>query len=187
MDIHHKTPEGVGQVMQLLQAAVDHYPRLAAFRFTLQSPGTCRFPTERFAPASRADGEALARITLFRTEVRRCLGEYVLTRITAGLASPPTLLRWVWEAGALPCQMVLLFNLSTCNSPRCGAGFCEEELNAVSSLLRETWSDICQGGILCGITGLRVELNRPERFDGQHAVLWEAMLQRALPVSTACH
>lgn len=91
------------------------------------------------------------------------------------------------ETDALSCQMVLLFNLSTCHSPWCGAGYGEEELNSVAFLLRGTWNDICPGGALCGITGFRMERNHPERLDGQHAVLQEAILQLALPVSTACH
>ncbi|EBN2057164.1 DUF3296 domain-containing protein [Salmonella enterica] len=85
-----------------LQQAVDHYPRLAAFSFTLALPYR----------ESMVDRRSL--ILRFHTEVWQRIGEYSWKRQQERRSSPPTRLRWVWESASAPvCRMVLLMNLDT--------------------------------------------------------------------------
>ncbi|PWI79176.1 DUF3296 domain-containing protein, partial [Enterobacter sp. CGMCC 5087] len=89
-------------IRMFLQQAVDHYPRLAAFSFTLALPYR----------DSMADYRSL--ILRFHTEVWQRTGAYSQERQQARKHSPPTLLRWVWESASAPqCRMVLLLNLDT--------------------------------------------------------------------------
>ncbi|WP_336285947.1 hypothetical protein [Citrobacter arsenatis] len=66
-----------------LQQTVDHYPRLAAFCFTLALPYR----------ESMADYRSL--ILRFHTEVWKRTGEYSRQRQQALRHSPPTILRWM--------------------------------------------------------------------------------------------
>ena len=85
-----------------LQQAVDHYPRLAAFGFTLRLP--CR--------ENLADYQSL--ILRFDTEVWQHTDEYSRNRQQARRHSPPTILRWIWGATSAPaCRMALMMNLDT--------------------------------------------------------------------------
>lgn len=174
-----------------LQSAIDHYPRLAAFRFSLQQPEPDeRFLTEEIARYTRqhpvsANAWSPASVLAFHADVGHRFDDYVQARTAAGKPSPPTLLRWVWETGhALPCRMLLLFNLATCHHPRQGTGSVEEELKAAASLLSEAWNDVCPSGELTGMTFFRVERTRSEVFGGQYAALREAASQLAFPVAT---
>lgn len=69
-------------IRMFLQQAIDHYPRLAAFSFTLGLPYR----------ESVADYRSL--ILRFHTEVWQRIGEYSWQRQQARKNSPPTLLRW---------------------------------------------------------------------------------------------
>ncbi|ECQ1365439.1 DUF3296 domain-containing protein, partial [Salmonella enterica subsp. enterica] len=69
-----------------LQQAVDHYPRLAVFCFTLALPYR----------ESMADYRAL--ILRFHTEVWQRIVDYSWQRQQARRHLAPTLLRWLWEA-----------------------------------------------------------------------------------------
>ncbi|HFZ1005372.1 TPA: DUF3296 domain-containing protein [Klebsiella aerogenes] len=85
-----------------LQQAVDHYPRLAAFSFMLKLPYR----------ETLADYRSL--LQRFHTEVWQRTGEYSRERQQPRRASPPTVLRWVWESTSSPeCKTVLLMNLNT--------------------------------------------------------------------------
>ncbi|PWI77083.1 DUF3296 domain-containing protein, partial [Enterobacter sp. CGMCC 5087] len=66
-----------------LQQAVDHYPRLVAFSFTLALPHH----------DTMADYRSL--ILRFHTDVWQRMGEYSWQRQQARQSSPPTLLRWI--------------------------------------------------------------------------------------------
>ncbi|AHE72585.1 hypothetical protein M942_04695 [Enterobacter ludwigii] len=70
-----------------LQQAVDHYPRLAVFSFTLALPHL----------ETMADYHAA--ILRFHTEVWQRIVEYSWERQQARHNSPPTILRWLWECG----------------------------------------------------------------------------------------
>ncbi|EPJ4230225.1 MULTISPECIES: hypothetical protein [Klebsiella pneumoniae complex] len=73
-------------IRMFLQQAVDHYPRLAAFSFTLVLPYR----------DNMADYRAL--ILRFHTEVWQRIGEYSWQCQQAHQSSPPTLLRWIWAS-----------------------------------------------------------------------------------------
>ncbi|AHE72645.1 hypothetical protein M942_05350 [Enterobacter ludwigii] len=127
-----------------LQQAIDHYPRLAAFSFTLGLPYR----------ESVADYRSL--ILRFHTEVWQRIGEYSWQRQQARKNSPPTLLRWVWESASAPqCRMVLLLNLDTL-----GKAHDESAQQAIS----EMFSDACltvTGAERNGVTNITpVILNR---------------------------
>lgn len=109
-----------------LQQAVDHYPRLVAFCFTLTLP-YCE---------SMADYRSL--ILRFHTDVWQRIGEYSWQRQQARHYLPPTLLRWLWEAASAPaCRMVLLMNLDT-------LGVWRDEVvqQEMSGILREAWRTV---------------------------------------------
>lgn len=89
-------------VRAFLQQAIDHYPRLVAFSFMLELPYS----------ETMAGNRAL--ILRFHTEVWQRTGEYSWQRQKERRNSPPTLLRWIWEAASAPgCGMIMLMNLDT--------------------------------------------------------------------------
>ncbi|HCC3327761.1 TPA: inovirus-type Gp2 protein [Salmonella enterica] len=113
-----------------LQQAVDHYPRLAAFSFTLTLPYR----------ETMTDYHAL--ILRFHSEVWLRTGEYSRERQQERRHSPPTLLRWLWESASAPaCRMVLLLNLDTL-----GAGgqtrLAENSHQAISEIIRDAWQTV---------------------------------------------
>ncbi len=109
-----------------LQQAVDHYPRLAAFSFTLGLPYR----------DSMADHRSL--ILRFHTEVWQRIGEYSWER----RHSPPTLLRWLWESNSAPeCRMVMMMNLDTLEAAR-NAQRIENALQAISVAIAGAWQTV---------------------------------------------
>ncbi|WP_149330576.1 MULTISPECIES: DUF3296 domain-containing protein [Citrobacter] len=110
-----------------LQQAVDHYPRLVAFSFTLALPYS----------DTMTDYRSL--ILRFHTEVWLRIGEYSWERQQARRHSPPTILRWLWEAVSAPeCKMVLLMNLDTLGAVR-NAQLIENALQAISVAIADAW------------------------------------------------
>lgn len=134
-----------------LQQAIDHYPRLAAFSFTLVLPYR----------ESMADHRSL--ILRFHTEVWQRIGEYSWQRQQARQSSPPTLLRWVWESACVPaCRMVLLLNLDTLGAGR-HTGLDERTQQAISEMLWDAWLTVT-GAERNGVTNITpVILNRVGR------------------------
>ncbi|MEH4990300.1 YagK/YfjJ domain-containing protein [Enterobacter asburiae] len=134
-----------------LQQAVDHYPRLAAFSFTLALPYR----------ESMADYRSL--ILRFHTEVWQRIGEYSWERQQARQNSPPTLLRWVWESASAPqCRMVLLLNLDTLGAGG-HTGLDESAQQAISEILRDAWLTMT-GAERSGVTNITpIVLNRTVR------------------------
>ncbi|MCU6243928.1 YagK/YfjJ domain-containing protein [Enterobacter asburiae] len=109
-----------------LQQAVDHYPRLVAFSFTLTLPYR----------KSMTDYRAL--ILRFHTEVWQQIGKYSWQRQQERRSSPPTLLRWIWEAASAPeCKMVLLLNLETL-----GRVHDERVRQRISEMLIDAWTTV---------------------------------------------
>lgn len=109
-----------------LQQAVDHYPRLAAFSFTLAMP--CR----------EVMIEYRSLILRFHTEVWQRTGEYSRQRQQARRHSPPTILRWMWESASAPeCKIVLLMNIDTI-----GGSLDEVVRQEMSVILREAWRKV---------------------------------------------
>ncbi|MBS3892775.1 YagK/YfjJ domain-containing protein [Serratia marcescens] len=130
-----------------LQQAVDHYPRLAAFSFTLVLPYR----------ESMADHRSL--ILRFHTEVWQRIGEYSRERQQERHNSPPTILRWMWESASAPsCRMVLLLNLDTL-----GKAHDESAQQAISEMLWDAWLTVT-GAERNGVTNITpVILNRVGR------------------------
>lgn len=154
-----------------LQQAVDHYPRLAAFGFTLRLP--CR--------ENLADYQSL--MLRFHTEVWQRTDEYSRNRQQARHHSPPTLLRWLWEAASAPeSRVVLLLNLDTL-----GAWRDEVVQKEMSGILREAWRTVT-GTDRNGVTGITpMILNRSVRgaFTRPFNQLKAQMQAMAVPVATA--
>ena len=134
-----------------LQQAVDHYPRLAAFSFTLALP-YCE---------SMADYRSL--ILRFHTEIWLRIGEYSRERQQAHRSSPPTLLRWVWESASAPqCRMVLLMNLDTLVDCR-NVQLIECAQQEISEMLSHAWLKVT-GAAHNGVTNITpIILNRAGR------------------------
>lgn len=110
-------------IRMFLQQAVDHYPRLVAFSFTLTLPYR----------KSMTDYRAL--ILRFHTEVWQQIGKYSWQRQQERRSSPPTLLRWIWEAASAPeCKMVLLLNPDTL-----GRVHDESAQQGISEMLIDAW------------------------------------------------
>ncbi len=154
-----------------LQQAVDHYPRLAAFCFTLALPYR----------ESMADYRSL--ILRFHTEVWQRIGEYSWERQQARQSSPPTLLRWVWESASSPqCRMVLLLNLDTL-----GKAHDESALQAISEMFSDAWLTVT-GTERNGVTNITpVILNRSGRgaFTTSFNLLTAQVQAMAAPIATA--
>lgn len=129
-----------------LQQAVDHYPRLVAFSFTLE------------LPYRETMNEYRSLILLFHAEVWQRVGEYSRERQQAWRHSPPTVLRWLWEAASAPeCKMVLLMNLDTLGAVRD-----EGALQVMSKMLCEAWLTVSD--FHGGITGIMpIIINRSGR------------------------
>lgn len=109
-----------------LQQAVDHYPQLVAFSFTLK------------LLYREALSECRSLILRFHIEVWRRTGEYLRQRQQARRHSPPTILRWMWESASAPeCKMVLLMNIDTL-----GAWRDEVVQQEMSGILREAWRTV---------------------------------------------
>ncbi|HBC7421404.1 MULTISPECIES: YagK/YfjJ domain-containing protein [Serratia] len=134
-----------------LQQAVDHYPRLAAFYFTLALPYR----------EIMADHRSL--ILRFHTEVWQRIGEYSWQRQQERRSSPPTLLRWVWESSSAPlCKMVLLLNFDTLGAGR-HTGLDESTQQTISKILSEAWLKVT-GAAHNGVTNITpIILNRAGR------------------------
>lgn len=113
-------------VRTFLQQVVDHYPRLAAFSFTL------------VLPYRETMNEYRSLILRFHTEVWQRTGEYSWQRQQERRHSPPTILRWLRESARAPeCKMVLLMNLDTLGGWRDEA--VQQEM---SGILREAWRTV---------------------------------------------
>ncbi|WP_436883341.1 DUF3296 domain-containing protein [Enterobacter asburiae] len=122
--------EDASNTRAFLQQAIDHYPRLAVFSFTL------------VLPYRETMTEYRSLILRFHTEVWQRTGEYSRERQQERRHSPPTLLRWLWEAVSAPeCRMVLLLNLDTLGAAR-NAQCVENALQAISVAIADAWQTV---------------------------------------------
>ncbi len=113
-----------------LQQAVDHYPRLVAFSFTLVLPHH----------DTMADYRSL--ILRFHTEVWQRMGEYSQARHQERKNSPPTLLRWIWEAVCVPeCKMVLLMNGDTLNAGQ-NTQLTDGTRQVLNAIIVDAWQEV---------------------------------------------
>ena len=128
-------------IRAFLQQAVDHYPRLAAFSFTLVLPYR----------ETLADYPAL--ILRFHTEVWQRTGEYLQVHQRERRSSPPTLLRWVWEAASAPeCNMVLMLNLDTLGTER-NPQLADGALQEINVIIDDAWQTVT-GTACTGVTSI---------------------------------
>ena len=117
-------------IRMFLQQAVDHYPRLVAFSFTLLLPHR----------DAMTDYHAL--ILRFHAEVWQRTGEYSRELQQERRGSPPTLLRWIWASTSAPeCKMVLLMNLDTLGAAR-NTQRVENALQAISVTIADVWQTV---------------------------------------------
>ncbi|EPA7335172.1 inovirus-type Gp2 protein [Escherichia coli O13,129, 135:H26] len=120
-----------------LQQAVDHYPRLVAFSFTLK------------LPYRETMNEYRSLILRFHTEIWQRIGEYSRRRLQVRHHSPPTIMRWIWESvGTVECKMMLLMNLDTLGAVSDDEG----AQQVMSKLLCEAWLIVSE--VHCGITDI---------------------------------
>lgn len=117
-------------IRMFLQQAVDHYPRLVAFSFTLT------------LPYRKTMTEYRSLILRFHAEVWQRTGEYSRECQQERRHSPPTILRWLWEAVSAPeCKMVLLMNLDTLGVVR-NTQRVENALQAISVSIADAWQTV---------------------------------------------
>lgn len=144
MNDHHTGAEAgnsanAAHTRAVLQQAVDHYPRLAAFSFTLVWPYRETMTYYR------------SLILRFHTDVWQRISEYSWERQQARRNSPPTLLRWMWESvSATECRMALLMNLDTLGAGRHSPLF-EHILPVMNEMLSGSWLTVtgaASGGIM---------------------------------------
>ncbi|MGJ3448762.1 DUF3296 domain-containing protein [Enterobacter sp. PTB] len=169
-------------IRAFLQQAVDHYPRLAAFCFTLVLPYR----------ESMADHQSL--IFRFHTEVWQRIGEYSWERQQARQNSPPTVLRWIWAStSAAECRMVLLLNLDTLGAG-CHAGFAENAQQTISEILRGAWLTVTgvEHNSVTNITPIIINRSGRGTFTTPFNQLTAQVKAMAAPLATArtgvtCH
>ncbi|EGT0627993.1 hypothetical protein M988_3769 [Hafnia paralvei ATCC 29927] len=124
-----------------LQQAVDHYPRLVAFSFTLVLPHR----------ETVADYRSL--ILRFHTEVWQRTGACSQERQQERKNSPPTVLRWIWEAASAPeCKMVLMLNLDTLGTER-NPQMADGAPQALNTIIADTWQRVA-GTACAGVTSM---------------------------------
>ncbi|HHA1921849.1 TPA: DUF3296 domain-containing protein [Enterobacter ludwigii] len=124
-----RTAVGVN-LRAFLQQAVDHYPRLAAFSFTLELP--CR----------EALNDYRSLIMCFHTEVWQRTGAYSHQRQQTRRHSPPTILRWLWEGMSAPgCNMILLMNLNTLETVR-EPSLIDSALQEMNAAISDAWQTV---------------------------------------------
>nr|WP_283246952.1 inovirus-type Gp2 protein [Serratia marcescens] len=134
-----------------MQQAVDHYPRLVVFSFTLALPYR----------ETMTDYRSL--ILRFHTEVWQRIGEYSRERQQERRHSPPTILRWLWESVSVPeCRMVLLMNLDTLGVER-NTQIIESFQQMMSKIIGDAWQTMT-GLDHNGITNMTAMIiNRADR------------------------
>ena len=156
-----------GEIRRFVQQAVDHWPNLLAFHFTLHS----------------AEGNINGQqIHAFCTSFYRQVHERITERNHTASPSSPVVLRWLREqhGGATIRCLLLLSQTSICH-PRASATV-EEECSQVVDLLQQTWKVISAGG-QCQVE----RCFRVARGDtsGQYVALKTVALSLGLPVVIA--
>ncbi|MFZ4168725.1 hypothetical protein ACEV60_08680 [Enterobacter ludwigii] len=131
-------------------AAIDHYPQLAVFRFSLRQLDADTL----FLPAES--------VLKFVYTFQRMTNEFIDMRHCEGKAEPPTILWVLWGINTPhDLQMLLLLNLSSF-----GGGSWQEQPEAVLALIRQARATVNRNA------GLRLVLARtPE-------LLWVVEYQR---------
>ena len=156
-----------GDIRRFIQQAVDHWPNLLAFHFTL------------YSAEGNINGQ---QIHAFCTSFYRQVHERITERNHTASPSSPLVLRWLREqhGGATMRCLLLLSQASICH-PRVSATV-DEECSQVVDLLQQAWRGMDTGG------QCRVErCFRVARGDtsGQYVALKTVALSLGLPVVAA--
>lgn len=157
-----------------LQQAVDHYPHLAAFSFTVLLPRS----------ETLADKRVL--IMRFHTEVWLRLGEFSRQRLQARHHSSPTILRWIWEsAGMAECKMVLLMNRDTLGVVReRPAG--DSVHQDIDTIISHAWRVVMKAdGDVVNVTPCFISRSGNDAFTRPFNQLWASVQEMASPVMVA--
>ena len=120
-----------GDIRRFVQQAVDHWPHLLAFYFTLHS----------------AEGNINGQqIHAFCTAFYRQVQEHITERNHTASPAPPVVLRWLREqhGGATIRCLLLLSQTSICHPRASVTG--DEACSQLVDLLQQTWRVISAGG-----------------------------------------
>ena len=120
-----------GDIRRFIQQAVDHWPHLLAFYFTLHS----------------AEGNINGQqIHAFCTSFYRQVHERITERNHTASPSSPVVLRWLREQhGGATIRCLLLFSQELFCHPRASVTV-DEECSQVVDLLQQAWRGINAGG-----------------------------------------
>ena len=120
-----------GDIRRFIQQAVDHWPHLLAFYFTLHS----------------AEGNINGQqIHAFCTAFYRQVQEHITERNHTASPAPPVVLRWLREQhGGATIRCLLLFSQELFCHPRASVTV-DEECSQVVDLLQQAWRGINAGG-----------------------------------------
>lgn len=165
----------VVNIRAFLQQAVDHYPRLVAFSFTLK------------LPHREALNEYQSLILRFHTDVWQRTGEYSRERQQARHHSPPTLLRWMWESASAPeCNMLLMMNLDTLGTIR-NRQLTENAQREMIGIIREAWLTVtgAEHNSVANIMSVIINRSDSETFTTPFHQLKARVRAMASPVMTA--
>ena len=146
-----------GDIRRFIQQAVDHWPHLLAFHFTLHS----------------AEGNINGQqIHAFFTAFYRQVQEHITERNHTASPSSPVVLRWLREqhGGATIRCLLLLSQTSICH-PRASVPV-DEQCSQMVDLLQQAWSVISPGG-QCRVEGC-FQVARPDTSE-QYSALKSAV------------
>ncbi|MBA8400399.1 hypothetical protein [Escherichia coli] len=153
-----------GEIRRFVQQAVDHWPHLLVFHFTLH------------LAEENINGQ---RVQTFCTSFYRQVHERIAERNHTASPSSPLVLRWLREQhGKATIRCLLLLSQTSICHPRASVTV-DEKCSQLVDLLQQTWWGISTGG------QCRVErCFQVERMDtaGQYDALKTAAMSLGLPV-----
>ena len=120
-----------GEIRRFVQQAVDHWPHLLAFHFTLHSA------------EENINGQ---RVQTFCTSFYRQVHERIAERNHTASPSSPLVLRWLREQhGKATIRCLLLLSQTSICHPRASVTV-DEQCSQVVDLLQQTWRGMDTGG-----------------------------------------
>lgn len=156
-----------GEIRRFVQQAVDHWPHLLAFHFTLHSA------------EENINGQ---RVQTFCTSFYRQVHERIAERNHTASPSSPLVLRWLREQhGKATIRCLLLLSQTSICHPRASVTV-DEQCSQVVDLLQQSWQVISAGG-QCRVEK-RFQVARGDT-SGQYVALKTVALSLGLPVVTA--
>jgi hypothetical protein len=157
-------------IRRFLRAAVDHYPRLAAFHFTLSlQPGT---PDNPFYS--------------FQRHMQESLEQFACQRQQQGKPTPPSLFRLMGASdknGGI--EIVMLLNEQSFHCPRHDSSL-QDSIDDIGKLISETWGDMLRGEQPVPVQYRQLCRSDNIRFASQFDALQVTVLQFQSPVRFCC-